>query len=73
MATYEITLNNKTKKGKEVFLFLQQHNVPIKPKDPTKMTEEEFYAKIQRAEEQYERGEVFELNPEDQRKFLGLE
>ena len=73
MATYEIKLNQNTKIGKEIFLFLQQHNVQMKLKDPTKMTKEEFYAKIKRAKEQYERGEGHRLEYNDISKFLGLE
>ena len=59
MQTYEIKLNEKTKIGKEIFLFLQQHNVAmkLKEKEKTKMTEEEFDAKLQRAREQHKRGE----------------
>ena len=73
MTTYEITLNNKTKKDKEIFLFLQQHSVPVKLKENAKMTKEEFDAMIKESREQYARGEYFELKPEDQKRFLGLE
>ena len=70
MQTYEIKLNEKTKIGKEIFLFLQQHNVAmkLKEKEKTKMTEEEFDAKLQRAREQYARGEYGTI--EDVDKFL---
>jgi hypothetical protein len=57
---------NKTKKDKIVVSC-------VGFEDPTKMTQEEYYAKIDRALEQSRRGEVFDLKPEDISKFLGLE
>jgi hypothetical protein len=68
MTTYEITINEKTKIGKDILAFLEQNKKHIKLKDPTEMTKEEFYAKIQRAEEQHLRGEGTVVK--DFRKFL---
>ena len=75
MATYEIKLNEKTKIGKEIFLFLQQHNVKmkLKEKEKTKMTKEEFDAKCARVLANYERGEYTVFNSEDFRKKYGLD
>ena len=70
MQTYEIKLNEKTKIGKEIFLFLQQHNVPIKLKEKTKMTKEEFHAMIDESLAEYERGEYTEVPYGQQSKFL---
>lgn len=45
--------------------------VAEKEADPTLMTEEEFFAKIKRGEEAYERGECHELLPgEDVETYL---
>jgi len=44
-----------------------------KPKDPTKMTKEEFFAMVDRAKAQCDRGEYTEVKREDLKKFLGLE
>jgi hypothetical protein len=57
MTTKEITFNERTKTGKNFLMFLQENKKHFKVKDPIKMTEEEFEAKIQRSKEQYERGE----------------
>jgi hypothetical protein len=73
MTTYEITFNEKTKVGKDVLAFLEQNKKYVKLKDPTEMTKEEFYAKIQRGREQFERGECTRVAKKDLKKFLGLE
>ena len=65
METYEITLNENTKIGKEIFMFLQQHNVPIKLKEKTKMSKEEFDAMIEESRAQYARGEYHTMLPSE--------
>ena len=71
MTTYEITFNEKTEKGQSILNFLRENKVKIK--DPTKMTEEEFYDKIDRAREQCMAGRAKRLKHKDIDKFLGLE
>ena len=73
MTTYEITFNEKTNVGKSLIAFLEQNKKYIKLKDPTEMTKEEFEAMLDEAKEQARRGEVTRINPEEQKKFLGLE
>jgi hypothetical protein len=73
MTTYEITFNEKTKIGKNFLVFLQENKKFFKLKKTSKMTQEEFYAKIDKSIEQDRRGESFEVKPEDFKKFLGLE
>ena len=82
MITYQITFNEKTEFGKNLIELFQNNKRQIKvkeekvtktKKDPTLLTEEDFYAMIDESLAQYERGEYFELKPEDQKKFLGLE
>ena len=73
MTTYQITFNERNKAGKYLLALLEENKKCFKVNEPTKMTEKEFDAKLQRAREQYARGECKELKPEDQRKFLGLE
>ena len=63
MTTYEITFNEKTDAGKNILAFLDENKKYVKVNAPTKMTEEEFEAKIQKAEEQYERGEFTRVLP----------
>jgi hypothetical protein len=70
MTTCEITFNEKTNAGKEIFAFLQQYKDHIKLKHPAKMTKKEFDAKIQKAREQYARGEYTEVPFGQQSKFL---
>ena len=65
MATYTITLNERTNSGKALAAYLQSLGVLIEkvtPKrkakhDPTLLTKEEFFANIEQAERQIERGE----------------
>jgi uncharacterized short protein YbdD (DUF466 family) len=79
MATYTININERTTEGKNILEFLQKSSKYVqfkkkeKVKDPTEMTKEEFYAQIERAYAQYERGEYTEVKPEDISKYLGLE
>ena len=71
MDTFEIKINEKSAKGKYILNFLKENKVKVK--DPTKMTKKEYYAKLERSRAQYDRGESFELKPENIKKFLGLE
>ena len=68
MSVLEIKINEKTAKGKYILQLLKENNVKIKY--PTKMTEKEFDAKIQKAREQYARGEYTEVPFGQQSKFL---
>ena len=65
MQTYEITFNEKTKKGKEIFDLLQQHKVQLKLKKSAKMTEKEFDAMLEESREQYKRGEFTRMMPNE--------
>ena len=67
MTTYEITFNEHTDFGKNLLAFFEKNKKYVKVNDntkasPTKMTKEEFDAKIQRAREQYARGEYTVYN-----------
>ena len=73
MVTYEITFNEKSVVGKYLLYFLKQNKKSVKVKDNSLMSKDEYFAMIDEGIAQYERGECFELKPEDQRKFLGLE
>ena len=73
MTTYEITFNEKTAVGKNILAFLEQNKKHVKVNDPTKMTKEEFDAKLERATKQAELGLVTRIAREDLKKFLGLE
>jgi len=73
METLEITFNKKTVAGKNLLAFLEQNKKYVKVKNPYKMTKEEFYAEIDEALAQVERGECKELKYEDIDRFLGLE
>ena len=68
MTTYEITFNEKTDAGKNILAFLDENKKYVKVNNPAKMTEEEFYAKIDRSLAQYERGEYKTITDID--KFL---
>ncbi|MBR7085918.1 MAG: hypothetical protein IKI47_00020 [Prevotella sp.] len=65
MATYTITLNERTNSGKALMTYLRSLGVLIEKatpkkasrKDPTLLSKEEFFANIERAERQIERGE----------------
>ena len=65
MATYAITLNERTTSGKALMTYLKSLGVLIEKiapqktlkKDPTALSKEEFFANIERAERQIERGE----------------
>ena len=65
MATYTITLNERTTSGKALMACLKSLGVLIEKitpkktsmKDPTLLSKEEFFATIERAERQIERGE----------------
>lgn len=65
MATYTITLNERSNSGKALMTYLQSLGVLIEKvapkkisrKDPTLLSKEEFFANIERAERQIERGE----------------
>ena len=57
-------------KEKKVFISKNKPEIEL---PPTKMTEAEFDAKIQRAREQYARGEFTRLERKDFKKFLGLD
>ena len=76
MTTYEITFNEKTAAGKNILAFLEKNKKYVKVNAPkvsasTKMTKKEFYAMIDEALAQYERGEYTELGPDDDiSKFL---
>ena len=72
MTTYKITFNERTNFGKNFLIYLQENKKYIKVNDPTKMTEEEFYAKIKKAEEQYERGEYTVYDEDFRKNVLGL-
>jgi len=71
MDTFEIKINEKSAKGKYILNFLKENKVKVK--DPTKMTKKEYYKMLDESKAQAERGEVFELKPENFKKFLGLE
>jgi hypothetical protein len=84
MATYTITINEKTAEGKKFVDFMKalsfvsvakpsKKAIEKKEKDPTEMTKAEFYAKLERSRAQFERGEYIEVKPENFKKFLGLE
>jgi predicted RNase H-like nuclease (RuvC/YqgF family) len=73
MTTYEITFNERTKIGKDILAFLEQNKKYVKLKDPTKMTKEEYEAKIARGIAQYERGECTVYNNREEfEKLLGV-
>ena len=65
MATYTITLNERSNSGKALMTYLRSLGVLIEKvapkkisrKDPTLLSKEEFFANIERAERQIERGE----------------
>ena len=71
MATYTISLNERTASGKALANYLQSLGVLVKkavPKkkakaDPTLMTKEELYAKIARAEQEYAEGKAYTMLP----------
>jgi hypothetical protein len=73
MRTYEITFNERSKVGKYLLAFLEENKKYVKLNDPTEMTEAEFDAKLQRAREQYARGEYTVFNSEDFKKKYGLD
>ena len=70
MATYEVTFNEKTDFGKNLLTFLTENKKYVKVKDHTKMTKEEFFAKLDKAKKQCERGEYTVYNKESFREFL---
>ena len=73
MTTYEITFNERSAFGKNFLAFLEQNKKYVKVNDPTEMTKEEFYAKLEKARAQYEHGECKRISREDIRKLMGLE
>ena len=73
MTTYEVTFNERTAIGKNLLAFFEENKKYVKVKDPTKMTKEEFYAKIERSAEQARQGRVRRIKYEDIDKFLGIE
>jgi hypothetical protein len=79
MATYTITIDERTLDGKNILALLKKSKDCIKfeqkekLKDPTKMTKSEFEKKIRESLEQARRGELIEVKKEDFSKFLGLE
>ena len=73
MTTYEITFNENTAVGKNILAFLEENKKYIKINGPAKMTKEEFYAEIDEAIAQYERGEYTVYNSEEFRKKYGLD
>ena len=73
MTTYEITFNERSKIGKSFLGFIQENKKYFKIKDPTEMTREEFFAKLDKAKKQCERGECTRVAKEELKKFLGLE
>jgi hypothetical protein len=84
MTTLTIEINDKDIAGKHFlgliktlpFVSIKENKKAAKKekvKDPTKMTKEEFYAKLERAEAQAARGEVTRVKAEDISKYLGLE
>lgn len=79
MATYTITIDERTAEGKNVLVFLQKSKKCVtfkkneKLSDPTEMTKKEFYAQINQSLEQARKGQVTRLKHEDISKFLGLE
>jgi len=70
MTTYEITFNEKTAVGKDLLMFLEQNKKYVKVNAFANMSEEEFDAKIQRAREQYARGEYTRVLPGELNNFL---
>ncbi len=79
MATYTIALNERTSSGKALTAYLNSLGVIIdkvttkkKPKpDPTLMSREEFFAKIDRSRQQAREGKVTRIeNKEELKKFL---
>ena len=63
MTTLQITFNEKTEFGKNLLALLELNKKLVKLKYPTKLSEEEFDAKIQEARDQYARGEYKTLLP----------
>ena len=73
MRTYEITFNERSKVGKYLLAFLEENKKYVKLHNPAKMTEAEFDAKLQRAREQYARGECTVYNNREEfEKILGV-
>lgn len=62
-------------KGEQVILRRKGISYKLTPitKDDTLMTEEEFYAKLDRSIQQAKEGKTKTLRKEDIKKFLGLE
>ena len=73
MTTFEITFNEKSTIGKYLLLFLEQNKKSIKVKDPTKLSKEEFDEKIQRARDQYARGEYYVYDEKFRKEVMGLD
>ena len=77
MATITLEYDDRNKIAKSVVEFIRSLDVfkvlesKSEKKDPTLLTKEEFFAKIERAEQQAERGEGIEMLPgEDLTHFL---
>ena len=72
MSIYEIEINERSDKGKQVLQYLKENN--IKLKDPYRMGDRKALEReIKQAQIEYESGEALELKYEDISKFLGLE
>jgi hypothetical protein len=66
------TYRGKINAGIKVLISGRRHSYQIeKAKDPYRMTKEEFFAKIDRAEQQYKEGKFTRVRtPEEHRAFL---
>ena len=86
MTTYQITFNEKTTFGKNLIAFFLQNKKFVKvieeqkklqikkqKKDPTLLTKEEFYAQIDEALAQCERGEYHIYDEKFRKEVMGIE
>lgn len=64
--------NKKQFAAIKAFLEVMKVHFRTEKEDETLMTEEEFYAKIDRSIKQAEEGKVKTLTKEEQKEFLGL-
>lgn len=72
MATYTISVNERTNSGKALVAYLRQLGVlvdkvlvPRKKADPTRMTRKEFFERIEKAEEEYRNGQFTTQKPNE--------
>jgi len=72
MTTFSFEIDSsEVSKVKAILKALGAKKMKVK-EDETKMSKEEFFAKLDHSIEQAKRGEVYELTPEQQKNLLGL-